>query len=191
MREREYSISESDDVDRRYLETIFPHLTSRTPCRFLSLDPSLSIMSLIKYAHSFAKILGIELVEQLRFREVEESLSRVLPHPYYEPEPTVSEYLQTLVPTRRDISTYIHDLFPSAQWLPRYNWRWLLGDAIAGLTIGFVVVPQAMAYALLAQLSPEFGLYTSFAGAATYFLFGTSKDIVIGVSINNAKRVLN
>ncbi|KPI37894.1 Sulfate permease 2 [Cyphellophora attinorum] len=137
-------------------------------------------MPLQKYAHSLARILGIELVEQPHLREVEESLIRVLPHPYYEPEPTVGEYLRTLAPTKRGVATYIHDLFPSAQWLPRYNWRWLLGDAIAGLTIGFVVVPQAMAYALLAQLSPEFGLYTSFTGAATYFLFGTSKDIVIG-----------
>lgn len=39
-----------------------------------------------------------------------------------------------------------------------------------------------MAYALLANLSPEYGLYTSFVGAALYWLFGTSKDIVIGVS---------
>jgi sodium-independent sulfate anion transporter 11 len=39
-----------------------------------------------------------------------------------------------------------------------------------------------MAYALLARLSPEFGLYTSFTGAILYWLFGTSKDIVIGVS---------
>lgn len=51
-----------------------------------------------------------------------------------------------------------------------------------GFTIGFVVIPQAMAYALLAQLSPEYGLYTSFTGAVLYWLFGTSKDIVIGVS---------
>lgn len=39
-----------------------------------------------------------------------------------------------------------------------------------------------MAYAILAELSPEYGLYTSFTGAALYWLFGTSKDIVIGVS---------
>jgi sodium-independent sulfate anion transporter 11 len=38
-----------------------------------------------------------------------------------------------------------------------------------------------MAYALLARLSPEYGLYTSFVGAALYWVFGTSKDIVIGV----------
>lgn len=49
--------------------------------------------------------------------------------------------------------------------------------------MGLVVVPQAMAYALLARLSPAFGLYTTFTGACLYWVFGTSKDIVIGVSI--------
>jgi len=39
-----------------------------------------------------------------------------------------------------------------------------------------------MAYALLARLSPEFGLYTSFTGAVLYWIFGTSKDIVIGTT---------
>lgn len=52
-----------------------------------------------------------------------------------------------------------------------------------GITIGLVVVPQAMAYAVLAQLPPAYGLYTSFTGAVLYWFFGTSKDIVIGVSL--------
>jgi solute carrier family 26 (sodium-independent sulfate anion transporter), member 11 len=56
-------------------------------------------------------------------------------------------------------------------------------DRRAGLTVSLVVVPQAMAYALLANLSPEYGLYTSFVGATIYWIFGTSKDIVIGVRI--------
>lgn len=124
-------------------------------------------MPVNKYTQACAKALGIELIEKPRLEEFEEPLRGVLPHTYHEQEPTVGEYLRSLAPTRRCASNYVHDLFPSAQWLPRYNWRWLLGDAIAGLTIGFVVVPQAMAYALLAQLSPEFGLYTSFTGAAT------------------------
>jgi sodium-independent sulfate anion transporter 11 len=47
--------------------------------------------------------------------------------------------------------------------------------------VGLVVVPQAMAYALLARLPPAFGLYTTFTGACVYWIFGTSKDIVIGV----------
>ncbi|SPN99244.1 related to sulfate permease II [Cephalotrichum gorgonifer] len=101
---------------------------------------------------------------------------------YLESEPTVAEWLRTFKPTRRGGARYIRGLFPSATWIARYNLRWLLADSIAGLTIGFVVVPQAMAYALLARLSPEYGLYTSFVGAAMYWLFGTSKDIVIGTT---------
>ena len=60
--------------------------------------------------------------------------------------------------------------------------HWLANKFLVGITIGLVVVPQAMAYALLAQLTPAYGLYTSFTGAILYWVFGTSKDIVIGVS---------
>ena len=118
---------------------------------------------------------------------------------FFEDEPTVGEWLRQFVPTRHGAADYLHSLFPSATWIGRYNLHWLLGDAIAGklikqgakysvtnsfegLTVGLVVVPQAMAYASLAQLSPEYGLYTSFTGAVLYWLFGTSKDIVIGAS---------
>jgi sodium-independent sulfate anion transporter 11 len=50
------------------------------------------------------------------------------------------------------------------------------------VTVGLVVVPQAMAYALLARLPPAYGLYTTFTGACLYWIFGTSKDIVIGTT---------
>jgi sodium-independent sulfate anion transporter 11 len=49
-----------------------------------------------------------------------------------------------------------------------------------GITVGAVVVPQSMAYAKLAQLDPEFGLYSSFMGVLIYWFFATSKDITIG-----------
>jgi len=101
---------------------------------------------------------------------------------YAEPEPTVSEWLRSLVPKKGSSLRYIRSIFLFAEWLPHYNLTWLVGDSVAGLTVGFVVIPQAMAYALLADLSPEYGLYTSFVGAALYWVFGTSKDIVIGVS---------
>ena len=51
-----------------------------------------------------------------------------------------------------------------------------------GITVGAVVVPQGMAYATLAGLPPQFGLYSSFMGVLVYWLFATSKDITIGVS---------
>ena len=49
------------------------------------------------------------------------------------------------------------------------------------MTVGAVVVPQSMAYAQLAQLPVEYGLYTSFMGVLIYWFFATSKDITIGV----------
>ena len=50
-----------------------------------------------------------------------------------------------------------------------------------GITVGAVVVPQGMAYATLADLAPQFGLYSSFMGVLLYWIFGSSKDITIGV----------
>ncbi|KAF3036887.1 hypothetical protein E8E12_000543 [Didymella heteroderae] len=102
--------------------------------------------------------------------------------PYLEQDPTIAEWLRSFKPSRKSTVTYLRGIFPFTAWLPRYNAHWMLGDAIAGLTVGFVVVPQAMAYALLAGLGPEYGLYTSFMGAALYWLFGTSKDVVIGTT---------
>ncbi|RYP60748.1 hypothetical protein DL771_010400 [Monosporascus sp. 5C6A] len=77
--------------------------------------------------------------------------------------PTVWQEMRDLVPSRRDMAIYIEGLFPFADWIPRYNSHWFLGDVLAGFTVGLVIVPQAMAYAILAQLTPECGLYTSFA----------------------------
>ncbi|KAF1965302.1 sulfate permease-like protein [Bimuria novae-zelandiae CBS 107.79] len=102
--------------------------------------------------------------------------------PYFEEDPTVAEWFRDLVPTAAGVGEYFQNLFPSASWLRRYNLHWLLGDAIAGVTVGLVVVPQAMAYASLARLTPAYGLYTTFTGACLYFIFGTSKDIVIGAT---------
>ncbi|KAK4243377.1 sulfate transporter family-domain-containing protein [Corynascus novoguineensis] len=99
---------------------------------------------------------------------------------YVEKEPSVKEALYELVPTIPGIIRYLHELFPFLGWIFHYNLTWLLGDIIAGVTVGFVVVPQGMAYALLANLPPEYGLYTSFVGFLFYWAFATSKDITIG-----------
>jgi len=139
-----------------------------------------------RFLRGVNKVLGID--PQARYARLPQDLEQrakdtVSPgQVYLEEEPTVGEWFRDLKPTGEGTKNYIKSLFPSALWIWRYNWRWLFGDAIAGLTIGFVVVPQAMAYALLANLSPEYGLYTSFVGAAIYWLFGTSKDIVIGTT---------
>ncbi|KAH8179737.1 sulfate permease family protein [Sarocladium implicatum] len=78
------------------------------------------------------------------------------------------------------VSTYLKSLFPFLTWIGQYNSGWLASDLIAGVTVGAIVVPQGMAYASLAGLDAQFGLYSSFVGVAIYWLFGTSKDISIG-----------
>ncbi|XP_041432967.1 sodium-independent sulfate anion transporter isoform X4 [Xenopus laevis] len=69
---------------------------------------------------------------------------------------------------------------PFLQWLPRYSLQWLQLDLIAGLTVGLTVVPQALAYAEVAGLPVQFGLYSSFVGCFIYCFLGTSKDVTLG-----------
>jgi len=70
---------------------------------------------------------------------------------------------------------YATDKVPIIQWLPHYNGRWILPDFIAGLTVGVMMVPQALAYAKIATIDGQFGLYSSWIPAAIYVFMGTSK----------------
>ena len=68
---------------------------------------------------------------------------------------------------------------PSLSWLPAYDRSWLTADAIAGLTLWGLVVPEAMAYAGIAGLPPQTGLYTLLAALLVYALLGTSRHLVV------------
>lgn len=69
---------------------------------------------------------------------------------------------------------------PILTWLPRYTVEDGLGDLMAGVTVGLTVVPQSMAYAGLAGLPPQYGLYGSFLGTVVYTFLGTCKDVPMG-----------
>ncbi|XP_074038318.1 sodium-independent sulfate anion transporter [Leptinotarsa decemlineata] len=69
---------------------------------------------------------------------------------------------------------------PILTWGREYDGRKLISDLIAGFTVGLTVMPQALAYATLAGLEPQYGLYSSFIGCFVYTMFGSIKDITIG-----------
>ncbi|MGE5691659.1 MAG: SulP family inorganic anion transporter [Pseudomonadota bacterium] len=71
---------------------------------------------------------------------------------------------------------------PALVWLPRYDRSWLRPDVVAGLTLWGLLVPEAMAYAGIAGLPPEAGLYTLVASLLVYALFGTSRHLSVGAT---------
>jgi high affinity sulfate transporter 1 len=71
-------------------------------------------------------------------------------------------------------------LFPPAQWLSNYQIPWLRHDAIAGLTLAAYVIPESMAYATLAGLPPQYGVYCYLVAGPVYALLGSSRQLAIG-----------
>jgi len=71
------------------------------------------------------------------------------------------------------------DILPIFQWLPAYKKSDLKGDFIAGITVGILLIPQGMAYAMIAGLPPIFGLYAAFIPQVIYSLFGTSRQLSV------------
>ncbi|KAL3830481.1 hypothetical protein ACJIZ3_019283 [Penstemon smallii] len=71
-------------------------------------------------------------------------------------------------------------VFPIFEWGRRYNLAKFKGDLIAGLTIASLCIPQDIGYARLANLAPQYGLYSSFVPPLIYAFMGSSRDIAIG-----------
>jgi sulfate permease, SulP family len=71
---------------------------------------------------------------------------------------------------------------PIAAWLPDYPRDFLRGDLVSGLTVWGVMVPVAMAYAQMAGVPPEVGLYAAFAALLAYAVFGTSRHLKVTTS---------
>jgi len=76
----------------------------------------------------------------------------------------------------------LEKIFPATAWLKNYNKKDLLADLMAGLVVAVMLVPQGMAYALLAGLPPVMGLYASTIPVIVYALFGSSRQLAVGPS---------
>ena len=71
-------------------------------------------------------------------------------------------------------------LIPILDWLPNYKGTLFLGDLIAGVTVAIVLIPQGIAYALIAGLPPIYGLYCALVPQVIYAIFGSSRQVAIG-----------
>jgi len=71
-------------------------------------------------------------------------------------------------------------LIPILEWLPNYNASRFRGDFVAGITVAIILIPQGIAYALIAGLPPIYGLYCALMPQLVYAVFGSSRQVAIG-----------
>ncbi len=76
--------------------------------------------------------------------------------------------------------SYLLNLFPSSLWFKGYNSKTLKSDFIAGITLAAYGIPVSLAYATLAGLPPQYGIYGYLIGGFFYAILGTSKQLAIG-----------
>jgi sulfate permease, SulP family len=69
---------------------------------------------------------------------------------------------------------------PPARWLAQYRAAWLPADAVAGVTLAAYAIPVSLAYAGLAGLPPQVGVYGYLLGGLGYAMLGSSRQLAIG-----------
>ncbi|TVZ56103.1 SulP family sulfate permease [Lutibacter sp. Hel_I_33_5] len=74
----------------------------------------------------------------------------------------------------------LKQLIPILEWLPNYKASNFRGDFIAGITVGIILIPQGIAYALIAGLPPIYGLYAALVPQLMYAIFGSSRQVAVG-----------
>ncbi|KAK4948151.1 hypothetical protein LTR10_013205 [Elasticomyces elasticus] len=75
---------------------------------------------------------------------------------------------------------YVLEKFPIIGWLPRYDYKWIINDCVAGLTLAVMLIPQGLAYAKIATIPVQWGLMSAWLPAVLYTVMGTSKDLSTG-----------
>src|SRR6266700_1825271 len=81
--------------------------------------------------------------------------------------------------TQQSVPTWFRHV-PAARWLADYRVEWLASDAIAGATLAAYAIPVSLAYAGLAGLPPQAGIYGYLLGGLGYALLGSSRQLAIG-----------
>jgi sulfate permease, SulP family len=84
------------------------------------------------------------------------------------------------MPDKQPDNSQLADFFPIVNWLKNYTRRDFDGDIFAGIITAILLVPQGIAYAILAGLPPQMGLYASILPTAIYALLGTSRTLSVG-----------
>ena len=74
----------------------------------------------------------------------------------------------------------LKQFFPILDWLPSYKRTYVKDDLIAGVTVAILLIPQGMAYALIAGLPPIYGLYAALTPQIIYAILGTSRQLAVG-----------
>ena len=77
-------------------------------------------------------------------------------------------------------SKFLKSYLPILDWGARYNKKTFTNDMIVALIVTMMLIPQSLAYAMLAGLPPEIGLYASMAPLVLYAIFGTSRSLAVG-----------
>lgn len=77
-------------------------------------------------------------------------------------------------------SSKLTQFIPFLSWIKKYSSSHFKGDLNAGITVGIMLIPQGMAYAVLAGLPPIYGLYASIVPLVLYAIFGTSRQLAVG-----------
>ena len=71
-------------------------------------------------------------------------------------------------------------IFPILNWILKYKPEYFKDDLLAGITVAILLIPQGMAYALIAGLPPVYGLYAALTPQIVYTIMGTSRQLAVG-----------
>lgn len=81
---------------------------------------------------------------------------------------------------QKRINERLSSILPVLKWLPQYDASWLRLDVVAGITVAASLIPEGLAYASLANLPPETGLYAGLMAVIAYLVLGTSRQVIAG-----------